>query len=164
MKRKKLNAFFKIFGSGPKGLLTSVVLFFIALYLKDALHIPEIFIDREAIRLSIFAALTIISIIIIIWSIMSLNPKLRGKTLITTGAFRYFRHPLYAAFLTFFNFGLAVFLNNWIYVLWALALHPVWHFLVREEEKMLEGIFPRDYEEYCMKTGRFFPRLIAKKR
>lgn len=159
-----MNRFMKLFGSGPKGLAASVALFLASYYIKDQLGFPDIFSDWEYIRLSIFAALTVISIMLIIWSIMSLNPEQRGKSLITTGAFKYLRHPLYAAFLSFFNFGLAVFLNNWIYVLWALALHPVWHFLVKEEEKMLEGIFPRDYEEYCRKTGRFFPRVIAKKR
>lgn len=164
MKRIKMNAFLTTFGSGPKGLVISVALFFLFYYLKETLGAPDIFSEQKSIRLSIFAALTVISIVLVIWSIRSLDPRLRGKTLITTGAFRYLRHPLYAAFLSVFNFGLAVFLNNWIYVLWALALHPVWHFLVKEEEKMLEGVFPRNYKEYCEKTGRFFPRLPAWKR
>jgi len=164
IEKKKMNAFFKTFGSGPKGLAISVALFLLFYYLEDPLGFPDIFSDWKYVRLSVFAVLTIISIILIIRSIRSLNPKLRGETLITSGIYKYFRHPLYAAFLSFFNFGLAVLLNNWIYLLWAILLHPVWHLLVREEEKMLEGLFPRDYEEYCRKTGRFFPRLITKKR
>jgi protein-S-isoprenylcysteine O-methyltransferase Ste14 len=155
-----MNNFNRIFGSGPIGLLISLVLLFFAFYLKDLFDTPKIFIDQDFIRQSIFGLLTIISIAVIIWSLVSLNPKLRGKTLITTGALKYFRHPLYAAFLSFFNFGLAILLNNWIFIIWAIILHPIWHWLVRGEEKALETIFPREYEEYCKKTGRFFPKLF----
>ena len=153
----------KIFGSGPLGLLISLLLLFLSFYLKKVLNVPNIFIDQFTLRIFIFLLLTIISIIIIIWSIISLNPNLRGKTLVTTGALKYFRHPLYAAFLTFFNFGLAILLNNWIFMIWALILHPIWHFLIMGEEKYLEKIFPNTYEQYCKKTGRFFPRFIRKR-
>jgi len=159
-----MNNFNRIFGSGPIGLLVSLVLLFLAFYLKSLLNITEIFDDHNLLRLSIFAFLTIVSIIIIIWSLISLNPKLRGKTLITTGALKYFRHPLYAAFLTFFNFGLAILLNNWIFIIWAILLHPIWHLLVIKEEKDLKYIFPDEYDKYCKNTGRFFPKLIIKKK
>jgi protein-S-isoprenylcysteine O-methyltransferase Ste14 len=76
--------------------------------------------------------------------------------------FKYVRHPLYAAFLDFFDFGLAVLLNNWIYIIWAVLLHPVWHLLINKEEEDLKKIFPGEYEEYCKNTGRFIPRIIKK--
>jgi len=155
-----MNNFNRIFGSGPKGLLISLVLLYFSFYLKDLLGIPKIFNDQIFIRQSIFGLLTIASIAVIIWSLISLNPNLRGKTLVTTGALKYFRHPLYAAFLSFFNFGLAILLNNWIFIFWAILLHPIWHLLVAEEEKTLKATFPNDYEKYCKNTGRFFPRLF----
>jgi protein-S-isoprenylcysteine O-methyltransferase Ste14 len=152
-----MNNFNRIFGAGPKGLLISLVLLYLSFYLKDLFNIPKIFADQILMRQSIFGFLTIISIAIIIWSLVSLNPKLRGKTLVTTGALKYFRHPLYAAFLSFFNFGLAILLNNWIFIVWAIILHPIWHLLVKGEEKSLEIIFPNEYKAYCKRTGRFFP-------
>ncbi len=148
------------FGSGPKGTLMSLLLFFTAYYIKDIICMPEIITNQENSSLSIFIACIVMSILFIVWSVKSLNPKLRGKTLITTGAFKYFRHPLYAAVLSFFNFGLAFFLNNWIFIFWAFSCYPIWHFLVRKEEKMLKDIFPVEYEEYCQNTGKFFPRLF----
>ena len=159
-----MNNFNRIFGSGPIGLIISLILFFLAVYLKNLLNIPEIFNNYNILRLSIFIFFTITSIIIIVWSLVSLNPKVRGRTLITTGALKYFRHPLYAAFLTFFNFGLAVLLNNWIFIIWAFMLHPIWHLLIIKEENDLKKIFPEKYEKYCKNTGRFFPRFIKKKR
>lgn len=157
-----MKNFDRIFGSGPIGLISSLALFFLARFLENYINTPRIFEENSNIRILLFAGLTLITIVLIIWSIKSLNPQDRGVKLITTGMFKYFRHPLYAAFLSVFNFGLAVFMNNWIYIIWALILHPVWHLLVMKEEKMLKEVFPNDYEEYCNRTGRFFPRLRIK--
>jgi protein-S-isoprenylcysteine O-methyltransferase Ste14 len=65
---------------------------------------------------------------------------------------------LYAAFLTFFNFGLAVLLNSWLYVAWALVLHPLWHLNIRGEEALMKEQFPSAYDDYRVRTGRFVPR------
>ncbi|MGV8017259.1 MAG: methyltransferase family protein [Ignavibacteria bacterium] len=157
-----MKNFDRIFGSGPIGLIISLALFFLARFLTNYINTPRIFEESNNIRILLFAGLTLITIVFIIWSIKSLNPQDRGVKLITTGMFKYFRHPLYAAFLSVFNFGLAVFMNNWIYIIWAFILHPVWHMLVMKEEKMLKEVFPNDYEEYCNRTGRFFPRLRIK--
>ncbi len=156
-----MTAFKRIFGSGPLFVSACLVLLFIAWYLKDLIHTPQIVNDHQIIRLSVFALLTILTAAIGIWSFISLRPESRGRTLITTGAFKYFRHPLYAAFITFFSFGLAVFLNNWIFIIWAALLQPIGHLMVAGEEKMLKSIFPGDYEKYCNQTGRFFPRLFT---
>ncbi|HUI30732.1 MAG TPA: isoprenylcysteine carboxylmethyltransferase family protein [Candidatus Acidoferrales bacterium] len=158
-----MNDFNRIFGSGPVGLSISIILLLLSNYLRNTFNIPEIFADHYAIRLAIFIILTAVSIAVVGWSFKSLNPMLRGRNLIRTGAFKYFRHPLYGAFLTFFDFGLAILLNNWVFVCWAFLLHPIWHFLVKREENVLTEAFPNDYEEYCKVTGRFFPRLITKK-
>lgn len=155
-----MNNFNRIFGSGPKGLLISLALLYLSFYLRDFFNTPKIFSGHVFARQSIFWILTIISIAVIVWSLVSLNPKLRGKTLVTTGALKYFRHPLYAAFLSFFDFGLAILLNNWIFVVWAVILHPIWHLLIAEEEKALKSVFPGEYEKYCENTGRFFPKLF----
>jgi len=155
--------FKRIFGSGFNGLIISVLLFLAAAYFKDLLKIPMICDGCFLLRVSVFTLFFTMSIIMFVWSFMSLKPGLRGKTLITRGAFSHFRHPLYAAFLTFFNFGLAVLLNNWVFIGWAIILHPVWHLLTAEEEKMLKNTFPNDYEEYCKNTGRFLPKYIFRK-
>lgn len=157
-----MNIFKRMLGSGFKGLIISITLLFLALYLKDLLNIPMIFTDNCIMRLIIFIVLSATGLIIFIWSVISLKPNMRAKTLVTNGAFKYFRHPLYAAFLSFFNFGFAVFLNNWIFIIWAILLHPIWHILIVEEEKMMKNIFQGDYEKYCSKTGRFFPWIIKK--
>ena len=154
-----MNTYDRLFGSGPRGALIGVLLF-IPLYLgEDIVALPEIT-GNDAFRYISFALFTFITLFIIIWSLKSLPPKERGKKLVTTGAFKYFRHPLYAAFVSFFNFGFAIFMNNWIYVLWTLLMIPVWHLNIRREEELMKKEFGQEYIDYCAKTGRFFVKLI----
>jgi protein-S-isoprenylcysteine O-methyltransferase Ste14 len=156
-----MNKYEKIFGMGPRGLVISLLLFAIFAFIEKSFNTLQIT-GSDFIRYSIFGVLSVFTVITIIWSIKSLPPSDRGNKLITVGAFKYFRHPLYAAFLTFFNFGLAVLLNNWIYILWALAQHPVWHWNINGEEKLMEKKFLGEYEKYSQTTGRFFPRILYK--
>lgn len=154
-----MNNYQRIFGSGPIGLLVSLFLLIISIFLES--YFPHLQITGSYfLRYYIFIGLSIITVLIIVWSIKSLPPGDRGNKLITTGAFKYFRHPLYGAFLSFFNFGLAIFLNNWIYILWAIIQHPVWHWIINGEEELMQKEFPDEYKIYSLKTGRFFPRFL----
>ena len=153
-----MSNFQRIFGAGPRGLFISVFLLFTTYFVAPFMDLPQIH-GNQTVGISVFIVSILLTMVLIIWSAKSLNPNQRGRELVTTGAFRFFRHPLYAAFLTFFNFGLSVFLDNYIYLIWAVIQHPVWHVNVAKEEKMIEEVFPNDYKEYCLKTGRFIPRL-----
>lgn len=153
-----MNWFQRIFGSGPLGALISLLLLVASAWLASRFDHLQITAHIN-LRFAVFATLSLVTLLIVIWSLKSLPIADRGKTLTTTGAFRYFRHPLYGAFLSFFNFGLAVFLNNWIFILWAVVQHPVWHWMIRGEEKLMEEAFPGEYREYAARTGRFFPRI-----
>ena len=153
-----MNLYQRIFGAGPLGTFISVLLLLVSVWLAKLFDHLQITSNAE-LRGVVFGLLSLVTLLIIAWSIRSLPPGERGNTLATSGAFRYFRHPLYGAFLSFFNFGLAVFLNNWIFIGWAIMQHPVWHRIVRGEEKLMEKAFPGDYQEYAASTGRFFPRI-----
>jgi protein-S-isoprenylcysteine O-methyltransferase Ste14 len=108
---------------------------------------------------SVFLVSILMTLVIIVWGVKSLPTADRGNKLCTTGAYKYVRHPLYAAFLSIFDFGLAIYLNSYIFVLWALLLHPVWHYVVRYEERLMVDVFGEEYLEYQKKTGRFLPRM-----
>ena len=157
-----MNTYERIFGAGPRGLLISLALLAIAWQLESLVGLPSIT-SSHLFRWVVFALTAVGSIILALWSVKSLTPAARGKELVTTGAFRYLRHPLYAAFLSCSNFGLAVLLNNWIYIIWAVLLHGVWHWNVESEEKLMRRQFPKEYEEYCKTTWRFIPRIRALK-
>jgi len=97
------SRFGKIFGSGPAGLLISVVLLFIAHRLNARVE-PAPLSDNRILLDSLLFVSVLMTLAVVIWSVKSLPPSERGNKLSTRGAFKYVRHPLYAAFLSIFNF------------------------------------------------------------
>ncbi len=153
-----MNSYERIFGAGPRGFLISLAILALAWQSETAAALPDITVSTAA-RSVVFGLTTVGAFCLAIWSVISLPPAARGRKLVTTGPFRYVRHPLYAAFLSCFNFGLAVLLNNWIYIIWAIVLHGIWHWNIRSEEDLMSLAFPEDYPKYCKATGRFIPRF-----
>ncbi len=148
----------RIFGTGPRGLMLSLATLGCAAALTRRfgpfpIHGSD-FVGRLALGVSLVATLAVAG-----WSVKSLPPIDRGTTLVTSGAFKYFRHPLYASFLTFFNFGLAVYVDDWMFLGWALAQQPIWHWNMRGEERLMLAAFGEEYDSYCARTGRFVPRF-----
>jgi protein-S-isoprenylcysteine O-methyltransferase Ste14 len=82
--------------------------------------------------------------------------------IVTYGAYRWIRHPFYAAFILAF-LSAAVFLPHWV-TLGALAYALVaLNLTARREERRLAGsAFGAQYTQYLGRTGRFVPRLVTK--
>ena len=155
-----MNTYKRIFGSGPFGVAVSVLLLLAAAMAKPHLNLPQLGVPLT-IRMLVLSICTIFALALIFWSIRSLPPGARGRKLCDTGAFRYLRHPLYAALLSIFSFGFAVFLNHSVFIMWAVILHPIWHRIVGSEEKMMVKAFGEKYLQYARRTGRFFPRFSS---
>ncbi|UCD76443.1 MAG: isoprenylcysteine carboxylmethyltransferase family protein [Phycisphaerales bacterium] len=83
------------------------------------------------------------------------------QTLVTSGLYRYIRHPMYAA--TFlFTIGQVVLLPNWIAGPSALVTFlPLYLLRLPREERMMIDRFDEGYEAYMKRTGRIFPRLLG---
>jgi protein-S-isoprenylcysteine O-methyltransferase Ste14 len=154
----RASRFAKIFGSGPVGLAVSLVLLLVAVWVNQRIDSSPVIEDFH-VRRSVLLLSILITSALVVWSLKSLPARDRGNRLRTDGAFKYVRHPLYAAFLSVFNFGLAVYLNSYVFVLWAVILHPIWQYAVRYEERLMIEIFGTQYLEYQKKTGRFLPKL-----
>ena len=82
-------------------------------------------------------------------------------TLVTSGPYRWVRHPFYVSFL------LAVVANSLVIANWFIAITGVIAFCLivhrtpREEAKLVER-FGEEYRRYSEHTGRFFPRRMSK--
>ncbi len=111
------------------------------------------------------AVIVLFGAILATWSLKSLGrnfafavvPK-QQHTLVTTGPYRWVRHPLYSTFLVE-AMGISLFMSNWFVAtmagfLWALAVFRTW----QEEEKLIER-YGDEYRQYMNRVGRFFPRL-----
>lgn len=152
-----MNSYDRIFGSGPKCALFSTALFVLGYFIEDTVGLPQIF-TNEIVSFSLFVVFSLAGSALVVWSLYSLPPKERGRRLVISGAFKYFRHPLYAAFLLCFSLGFSFLLNNWIYLVWSLVLFPIWSINVKSEEKLMRNAFGEEYKDYCEKTGRFLPK------
>lgn len=82
----------------------------------------------------------------------------RPAGVVSTGAFRYVRHPLYLASLLFY-FGLAV--STACLFCFGLLLGIVFFYdnIATYEEKLLEGKYGEEYLRYKKNTGKWIPKL-----
>ena len=102
--------------------------------------------------------------ILFVWTFINLGKNLTDTVvtridhaLVTTGPYRYVRHPFYLAFFIAVVGGSLV-AANWF--LFLAGMIPFGFIVARtriEEGKLIDR-FGHEYENYMAKTGRFFPR------
>jgi len=79
--------------------------------------------------------------------------------LVTSGPYRYVRHPMYSAFFVI-GAGFFILSANWLLALiYFVPLTTMYFARVNKEEQMMIDRFGDEYREYMKKTGRIFPRL-----
>lgn len=78
--------------------------------------------------------------------------------LVTSGPYRWVRHPLYLAGILLLG-GAGLALSNWVVLAFVVVFLATWHTVVipREEASLLER-FGADYEAYRERTGALLPR------
>lgn len=152
-----LHGYRRIFGSGPAGILLSLLLLGLAVPIKQSTGIPELGMP-SIFRLVVLLAGVGLAALLALWSVVSLPVTTRGQSVCDRGAFRYLRHPLYASLVSLFFPALAIYLDHVVYLGWAVALHPVWHLIIGYEEDLMRNQFGTAYDDYAGRTGRFVPR------
>jgi protein-S-isoprenylcysteine O-methyltransferase Ste14 len=80
-----------------------------------------------------------------------------GAQLVTNGAFKYVRHPIYAGIILG-GAGLALMMNNFIQLVIVLLLYLLFEVKSDYEEQQLSKVFS-DYETYKNRTHKFFPGI-----
>ena len=153
-----LSLYQKMFGIGPLGALITVLTFVAARLVDLWMDHPQVPVNPGLLRCA--AGLLIVSgLCLHIWTFITLRNWWKSDQLCTMGPFQYFRHPMYAAWVTLISMGVALWLNSWVYVFWALLLQPIWHVLAKREEKIVKDVFGDEYRRYAARTGRFVPRF-----
>lgn len=81
--------------------------------------------------------------------------------LVTTGPYRWVRHPLYTVGIALF-LAIALMAANWFILLWAVvAVIAVRLVVIPREEAQLVAKFGDDYRRYRTGTGSLLPSLLA---
>ena len=148
----------RIFGVGPMGAAISLVLLTMAVWVDRVLGHSAIVANPAPIKV-IGGGLAVIGLGLLFWSLWTLRNWWAKDELCTMRPFKWFRHPMYAAWITFILPAVALYLNSWIILFFVALLHPIWHKLVIYEEKMISEKFQNKYSVYAARTGRFFPRI-----
>jgi len=81
----------------------------------------------------------------------------RTKHLMTDGPYRISRNPMLTGVFLYLV-GIVVWLASWKAVVFFVIFVLVMLLQVRSEEKRLRIDFGDDYNAYCQRTGRFFPK------
>lgn len=122
-------------------------------------------------RMIIALILAVLGLSLSIWSIVYMRRKGDGnpmdafghevaprtKHLMTTGPYRLSRNPMLSGSFIYYA-GVCVWLWTWLALLVFAAFIIIMLLQVRSEEKRLRKDFGEEYEEYCRRTGRFWPR------
>jgi protein-S-isoprenylcysteine O-methyltransferase Ste14 len=154
-----MNKYRKIFGIGPFGAMISIALLLFFWMGDQLLGHPSITTNLMLLRsvgiLLIFAGLGVH-----IWAFLTLRNWWVDNKICKSGPFKYVRHPMYSAWIILIVSGVSLCLNSWIFLIWPLSIHPIWHKLVVKEEKAMGSLFGDEYQTYAELTGRFVPKIF----
>lgn len=111
------------------------------------------------------AALGVLAAALVFWTFRSLGKNLtdtvvtrKEHTLVTTGPYRWVRHPFYLAFATL-ACAHTLLTANWYLALSGAAVLGLLVIRTRTEEEHLAARFGEAYRQYRERTGMFFPRF-----
>jgi protein-S-isoprenylcysteine O-methyltransferase Ste14 len=79
----------------------------------------------------------------------------KTRKVVDTGIFAYTRNPMYISLVTLL-LALGVFLQNYSsFIVVPVFIYYITRFQIVPEEKMLDKLFPNDYQAYCQKVRRW---------
>jgi protein-S-isoprenylcysteine O-methyltransferase Ste14 len=109
-------------------------------------------------RLTVFLVLLATSLYLFRSGHVVVSHEPKPTEVVSTGAFRFVRHPLYlASLLTYL--GLAILTASIISLLMIFGIFIFYNYIAGYEEKLLIEKYGEAYRLYRDKTGKWFPRL-----
>ncbi len=84
--------------------------------------------------------------------------SLAGHGLVTSGIYEYTRNPMYLGSFTIGGGFALLAWPWWAFPVFAVLFYTRFKKQVMKEEEHLQKLFGKDYEEYCRRTPRIFPR------
>jgi protein-S-isoprenylcysteine O-methyltransferase Ste14 len=87
----------------------------------------------------------------------------KDHSLITTGIYRYIRHPLYSSTIMMLIGFAFLFQNVLVLVLVCFVFIPFMVYRARQEETELKAVFGEAFIQYQARTGMLIPRILKQK-
>lgn len=151
------------YGVGPK--IGRVTLPWLAVTIALTVIFPSVFSFGESLKtLFMIAGIVLIAVALVMYftTLKRMLPGIKENRLVTGGAYRFCRNPLYSAIICFLVPGLSLLLNSWIILTATLVGYLMFSRYVHEEEETLERLFGDEYRHYKSKTSLLFPNPFGK--
>lgn len=114
------------------------------------------------VRLALLVVAGVCAVSLVKSGHVAVSGDARPSKIVSSGAFRYVRHPLYLGSILFF-LGLAVSTLSLLSVVVFVGIFAFYDYIASYEEKLMEEKFGADYSAYKEKTGKWVPRIRAMK-
>lgn len=135
---------------------------FLVVWAGDSFFLHKSTLVSDYIPLSIRLVILALTLITGIYLFMSGHVVVahgeRPASVVSTGAFRYVRHPLYLAAMSFY-LGLTVSTASLISLLLLVIIFLFYNYIASYEERLMEIKFGEDYLSYKNRTGKWVPRI-----
>jgi protein-S-isoprenylcysteine O-methyltransferase Ste14 len=155
-------------GEHPFGDAGQLVLFvfFLAVWVVDSFFLHRsTFLARYvplAVRLVLLGLALIMTFSLFRLAGAAIHHGQRQDHVITTGAFRRVRHPLYLGILCVY-LGMTVSTVSLISLAVIVGIFFFYNYIAGYEEKLMEGWFGEAYKSYKKRTGRWLPKIKQSK-
>tara|TARA_B100000427_G_scaffold231253_1_gene194369 strand:- start:2796 stop:3284 length:489 start_codon:yes stop_codon:yes gene_type:complete len=146
----------RLWNVGPPGLIFSVFLICLT-------HAIELFFNMKTYELSapwfyvLFVLVLAEAVFILVWVLLILPPKKRGKTLCKKGIYSFIRHPIYTTIIFHLNILFSLWWGSFLLFFLIPIQYLFWSKIIIKEEQYLVGIFGEEYIDYMSNVSRFIP-------
>jgi len=146
---------------GDAGQLILIALFLVV-WVGDSLFLRKSIFLSAYVPLYIRLVILFLALITAVYLFMSghvvVSGEERPNSVVSSGAFRYVRHPLYLASILLY-LGLAVSTASLFSLALLVVIFVFYNYIASYEEKLLSQRFGEEYRVYKKKTGKWVPRI-----
>jgi len=110
------------------------------------------------IRLVIMCFVLVTAVYLVRSGHVAVDHEQHPTSIVSTGAFRYVRHPLYLGSILFY-LGLSVSTASLFSLVLLVVIFIFYNYIASFEEKLLDDRFGEDYRKYKKRTGKWLPGI-----
>ena len=103
------------------------------------------------------AVLVVAGLVLHVIAVVALSRAYAKDELVTTGAYRFCRHPIYGVWIVLIVPGIILMVGWWLLLSLPLAMYLILRIVIRKEEHYLEGRFGTAWLDYKSRTNLLFP-------